>query len=267
MLTLSESSDDRRLMFDMDQLNSLGYGSTLVKTATLKIKLRQKNMFVYSSRLSLSQNIDDDTSTVVDTVDITTTSDQLFSVSFDVTDVVQAWIIDRKTQTGLTLNTDEFEIVRDEGEDCAIIVDAEFSLTRQRRSILPEYFDLEEESDDPQDCSATENKCCKDNMIVNFDEMEGFEFIVEPRQFNAYMCRGRCPARYKPLNDHSLLQSLLHIKQQKNLEQEDSVKVKRPCCVPSKLSSLPILHLDENDPSKLKVTLWHNIIVTECACA
>ena len=46
-----------------------------------------------------------------------------------------------------------------------------------------------------------------------------------------------------------------------------SSKIKRPCCNPSKFESIDILHLDEMDPTRLKVTHWKNIIVSECACA
>ena len=100
--------------------------------------------------------------------------------------------------------------------------------------------------------------------MVKFKDLQGFDFILEPTEFNAFMCRGKCPARFRPLNDHSLLQSLMHIKQQR--QEGGEGRVKRPCCVPAKLTSLPILHLDEENPAKLKVTVWKSIIVTECAC-
>ena len=102
-------------------------------------------------------------------------------------------------------------------------------------------------------------------MPVNIQELEGFGFIYQPRVFDAAFCGGSCPPRYHPLNDHSLLQSLIHMKQQRQ-EGNHQARVKRPCCVPAKLSSLPILHLDEENPTKLKVTVWKSIIVTECAC-
>ena len=39
-----------------------------------------------------------------------------------------------------------------------------------------------------------------------FRKLEGFSFIFQPEEFDASHCRGRCPPRYHPLNDHSLLQ-------------------------------------------------------------
>ena len=105
-------------------------------------------------------------------------------------------------------------------------------------------------------------------MTVKLRELEGFGFIMQPAEFDAFYCRGKCPARYLPRNDHSLLQSLLHLKSQREEEgASSSSKIKRPCCNPSKFESIDILHLDEMDPTRLKVTHWKNIIVSECACA
>ena len=68
------------------------------------------------------------------------------------------------------------------------------------------------------------SKCCSRPMKVNirfltkefshasgetktfFRKLEGFSFIFQPEEFDASHCRGRCPPRYHPLNDHSLLQ-------------------------------------------------------------
>ena len=105
-------------------------------------------------------------------------------------------------------------------------------------------------------------------MPVNVRELEGFGFIYQPAEFDAAFCAGKCPPRYHPLNDHSLLQSLMHIKSaRKAKEVGKRAKIKKPCCTPSKFENLDILHLDEIDPTKLRVTNWKNIIVSECAWA
>ena len=115
------------------------------------------------------------------------------------------------------------------------------------------------------DCSSRrDGRCCREDMEVDLAKLKGFEFIFEPRQFNAFMCAGRCPARFLPMNDHSLLQSLLHLQQGE--EDATAPRVKRPCCVPSQYESMNILHLDPEDSSKLRVTSWKSVIVTQCAC-
>ena len=43
-------------------------------------------------------------------------------------------------------------------------------------------------------------------------------------------------------------------------------RVPKPCCVGTKFRPLDILHVDDTNPTKLKVTRWKNVIVTECGC-
>ena len=265
-----DGSSNQKFVFDKKDFDKMGYEMNFVKVAELKFKLKRTSHFDFSPKITVSQIVLHDEETVIDTVDTSDNFDEVVDVTIDVTDTVQAWLLDPETQRGLTIQSEGFEIIRNETIAPSLTIDSDFSLTRQKRSLFPGFFHFEDDTDadTDQDCDATENKCCRDNMVVNLRELEGFNFILEPTEFNAYMCRGRCPARYRPMTDHSLLQSLMHIKnQQDDAVEFGSNKVKRPCCVPSKLSSLPILHLDEKNPSKLKVTTWKSVIVTECACA
>lgn len=99
--------------------------------------------------------------------------------------------------------------------------------------------------------------CCRRNMKVRFKDLPEFEFIEAPNEFNAYYCSGRCPPRFNPANEHALLQSLLKLQHKK--------KIPRPCCAPTALKGLHILHL--NTEGKLTTTYWDDMIVTECGCA
>ena len=269
---LNQETTNGLMTFDMHTFKDLEYGSTYVNSAQLKLKLKRTSHILLSKKISISQIIEGDEGTIVDSFTINNDFEEVDSVTFDVSDTIQAWYLDKESQKGLKLDADGFEVIVNEEESPMISVDSTLSLIRHRRSVG--LFQLKDDvipdADSSQDCDGAENRCCRSDMVVNLRELEGFNFILEPTQFNAFMCRGKCPARYKPLNDHSLLQSLMHIKHQH--EAVDAVdepmnRIKRPCCVSSKLSSLPILHLDENNPSKLKVTTWKSIIVTECACA
>lgn len=142
------------------------------------------------------------------------------------------------------------------------------------------------------------NKCCREQMRVVFAEIPGFDFIVEPKWFDAGLCRGRCPAKYNPATRHAFIQSLLWKQHNNNNnrggggrggggEQERTQgrsrrKVRhggnssgaktlqpppKPCCAPSKLDRLQIIHVDEMNPSSLKVTTWKEMAVVECACS
>ena len=107
-------------------------------------------------------------------------------------------------------------------------------------------------------------------MVVNLRKIAGFDFILQPIEFNAWQCRGGCPPRFNPAHDHSLLQSLMHVRAVEEARVRSSrgrPDVRRPCCAPSRLESLDILHLDDTDAGKLKITRWRNIVVGECACS
>lgn len=109
------------------------------------------------------------------------------------------------------------------------------------------------------ECKGQNKKCCRHEMTVIFKDLKGFEFIIQPKVFDAGYCKGRCPPRYNPAHHHALLQSLIW--------KEDRKKAPRPCCAPSKLTELEILYFDENDATKLKVSNWKNMKVLECACS
>lgn len=109
------------------------------------------------------------------------------------------------------------------------------------------------------DCTRDNQKCCRHPMDVVFKEIKGFEFIIQPKNFDAGYCRGRCPPRYNPAHHHAFLQSLIW--------KQDKSKAPRPCCAPSKLVELEVLHVDENDGTKMKVSTWSNMRVLDCACS
>lgn len=109
------------------------------------------------------------------------------------------------------------------------------------------------------DCNKENQKCCRHTMDVVFKEIKGFEFIIQPKNFDAGYCRGKCPPRYNPAHHHAVLQSLIW--------KQDRQRAPRPCCAPSKLVELEVLHVDEEDPSKLKVSKWSDMRVLECACS
>ncbi|CAD6239956.1 GSCOCG00002438001-RA-CDS, partial [Cotesia congregata] len=129
--------------------------------------------------------------------------------------------------------------------------------SRRRRSAHEQLMSLHKGR--RTECRDNNKKCCRHEMTVIFKDIKGFEFIVQPKNFDAGYCKGRCPPRYNPAHHHALLQSLIW--------KEDKRKAPRPCCAPSKLAELEILYFDENDPTKLKVSSWKNMRVLECACS
>ncbi|XP_050426074.1 uncharacterized protein LOC126836577 [Adelges cooleyi] len=138
------------------------------------------------------------------------------------------------------------------------------------------------------------NKCCREEMRVVFADIPGFDFIIEPKWFDAGLCRGRCPAKYNPATRHAFIQSLLWKQHAPRRQQQETEQAQRygrhrmrhggkrdggdsaaaqpppppkPCCAPSKLDRLQIVHIDELNPTNLKVTTWKEMAVVECACS
>ncbi|XP_055598610.1 uncharacterized protein LOC129748136 [Uranotaenia lowii] len=107
-------------------------------------------------------------------------------------------------------------------------------------------------------CTSNNKRCCRHPLLVDFRDLVGYDFIIQPKTFDAGFCRGRCPYKYNAANNHALIQSMLH-------EHKD-YNVPKPCCAPSKLESIDILHADPVNPQRLKVSTWINMRVTECAC-
>ncbi|KAH8318293.1 hypothetical protein KR074_003672 [Drosophila pseudoananassae] len=108
-------------------------------------------------------------------------------------------------------------------------------------------------------CYKLHQRCCRHQLDVVFKKIKGFEFILQPKVFDAGYCHGRCPPRHNPAHHHALLQSLIW--------QENHTRAPRPCCAPSKLDILEILHVDEENSDKLKISTWTDMQVVECACS
>ncbi|XP_058830400.1 uncharacterized protein LOC131689369 [Topomyia yanbarensis] len=133
---------------------------------------------------------------------------------------------------------------------------------REKRSKVQRYRPtMRDYLSPPKSTSCTPNnkRCCRHPLLVDFRDIEGFDFIIQPKIFDAGFCRGRCPLKFNPASHHALLQSLLH--------EHVKYDVPKPCCAPSRLDHIDVLHADPKNPQRLKVSTWSNMRVTECACS
>lgn len=108
-------------------------------------------------------------------------------------------------------------------------------------------------------CSRKNEKCCRRQLKVQFKELAGLDFVIQPKMFDAGYCEGTCPTAYNPAHEHAVLQG--------KLADLGKYNVPRPCCTPSILSDIDVLHVDEEDSTKLKVTTFKNMRVLQCACS
>lgn len=214
-------------------------------------------------RVQVYQVLDRQRTRLIDERDVFLVAGATKWVEFDVTKAVRNWIENSEQNLGLELHCAECKkrghhsILADDHRtpviNALITVD---SNVREKRSAEQTLF---YEKNRKTDCHNSNSKrCCRHKMDFDLTQL-GMDFIIQPKKFDGGICKGRCPPRYNAAHNHAVLQSLMW-KKNKNL-------TPRVCCAPSKLQHLEILTVDEDDPAKLTVKRWENMIVLECACS
>lgn len=102
-------------------------------------------------------------------------------------------------------------------------------------------------------------ECRREQLWVDFEKVGWNDWIVAPPGYDAYYCAGDCPAQFGDhLNttNHAIVQSLVH-------SVYPSV-IPKPCCVPTALTSISMLYLDENNKAVLKN--YPDMVVEGCGC-
>nr|XP_016851634.1 PREDICTED: bone morphogenetic protein 2 isoform X2 [Anolis carolinensis] len=100
--------------------------------------------------------------------------------------------------------------------------------------------------------------CKRHPLYVDFNDVGWNDWIVAPPGYSAYHCRGDCPF---PLADH--LNSTNHAIVQTLVNSVNS-KIPKACCVPTELSPISMLYLDENEKVVLKN--YQDMVVEGCGC-
>lgn len=101
--------------------------------------------------------------------------------------------------------------------------------------------------------------CARYNLYVDFSEVGWHEWIVAPHGYDAHYCQGQCLfplAEHLNATNHAIVQTLTN-SVQPNL-------VPSPCCVPTQLSSISMLYVDEHDLVVLKS--YPKMSVEACGC-
>uniref|UniRef100_A0A8D2MRZ7 TGF-beta family profile domain-containing protein n=1 Tax=Zonotrichia albicollis TaxID=44394 RepID=A0A8D2MRZ7_ZONAL len=95
-------------------------------------------------------------------------------------------------------------------------------------------------------------------LYVDFNDVGWNDWIVAPPGYSAFYCHGECPF---PLADH--LNSTNHAIVQTLVNSVNS-KIPKACCVPTELSAISMLYLDENEKVVLKN--YQDMVVEGCGC-
>ncbi|KFM66324.1 Bone morphogenetic protein 10, partial [Stegodyphus mimosarum] len=104
------------------------------------------------------------------------------------------------------------------------------------------------------------NPCRRKPLHVNFASINYDQWIIAPPSYEAFECSGRCSfpmsAHLTPTK-HAIIQTLMH-----SLEPK---QVSRACCVPTKLSSISVLYVDDDGVVTYKYD-YEDMVVAECGC-
>uniref|UniRef100_A0A667XWX1 TGF-beta family profile domain-containing protein n=1 Tax=Myripristis murdjan TaxID=586833 RepID=A0A667XWX1_9TELE len=103
--------------------------------------------------------------------------------------------------------------------------------------------------------------CQRVPLFVDFEEIGWSGWIISPRGYNAYQCKGSCPF---PLGEslratnHATVRSIMHALK---LSSDD---VGAPCCVPDRLQSISLLYFDDEENVVLKQ--YDDMVAVSCGC-
>lgn len=101
--------------------------------------------------------------------------------------------------------------------------------------------------------------CQRRPLYVDFAEVGWSDWIVAPHGYEAYYCQGDCPF---PLADH--LNGTNHAIVQTLVNSVNPAAVPKACCVPTQLTSISMLYLDEHNKVVLKN--YQDMMVLGCGC-
>ncbi|KAM3602567.1 uncharacterized protein V6R79_006370 [Siganus canaliculatus] len=211
-------------------------------------------------------------------------------VSFDVTETVREWLMNRASNLGLEISVHcpchtfnpNGDIIDNENE----VLEVKFKgvdgdeeqkrldldhLNKKKEQYLPHLIlmmipphRLDTQSTrrrkralDTNYCfSNAEESCCVRRLYIDFRRDLDWKWIHEPSGYDANYCSGPCPYLRSSDTTHSSLLSLYN-----TLNPEASAS---PCCVPQDLEPLTILYYSGRTP---KVEQLSNMIVKSCKCS
>ncbi|XP_009579490.1 PREDICTED: bone morphogenetic protein 2-like, partial [Fulmarus glacialis] len=129
----------------------------------------------------------------------------------------------------------------DDGRRGASLPMASFPDLQPQASILPAKMSVPKLTG-PRSTRSLDRlqPCQRHPLSVDFEEIGWSGWIISPRGYNAYHCKGSCPfplgENMRPTN-HATVQSIINA-----LKLSEGVS--SPCCVPDKLYSINLLYFD-----------------------
>ncbi|KAL8219764.1 UNVERIFIED_CONTAM: hypothetical protein K2H54_033193 [Gekko kuhli] len=125
-----------------------------------------------------------------------------------------------------------------------------------RRTLKPPAYRSQRKGLKPK--SKASVRCRRHRLFVDFKEVGWNDWIVAPSGYHAFYCSGECRfplADHMNTSSHAVVQTMLN---------SISPRVPRACCVPTELSPIAMLYLDQHDMVVLKT--YQDMVVEGCGC-
>ena len=223
-----------------------------------------------------STDFEDIISRIIDTQVIRDSDSAKKWFSFDVLPAVERWISDPSTNLGLcvTISHINGSRIRSEGDVVVKNLDAgpilvtysndmkEGVETKRSERVKSERVKRASGSGERHRKHRRKGRrdfCRRHPLYVDFSDVGWTDWIVAPPGYQAYFCSGECPY---PLDDH--LNTTNHAIVQTLVNSVSPTLVPRSCCIPTELSAISMLYVDENDKVVLKS--YQDMVVEGCGC-
>ncbi|XP_073484722.1 bone morphogenetic protein 2 [Aquarana catesbeiana] len=102
------------------------------------------------------------------------------------------------------------------------------------------------------------SSCRRHPLYVDFNDVGWNDWIVAPPGYHAFYCHGECPfplADHFNATNHAIVQTLVN---------SVNPSIPKACCVPTELSAISMLYLDENE--KVVLRNYQDMVVEGCGC-
>ena len=99
--------------------------------------------------------------------------------------------------------------------------------------------------------------CSKTDMIINTTAVGWSGWLIRPKTFNAYQCKGKCFKSIQNVVNHALLKALVH-------QKLGDAAAFKSCCVPTKMRPIPFLYYKE--AHRIVLHSFNDMVVEECGC-
>lgn len=185
--------------------------------------------------------------------------------SFDVTPAVQRWIGRKTKRHVLVLERGKMGV---KGTDLSILPKGTFGDVyllvysedeRHRRNRVKRAAKHRARKKSKRRHKGHRSNCRRHHLYVDFTEVGWNDWIVAPPGYDAHFCHGECPfplAEHLNATNHAVVQTLVN--------SVNPSAVPRACCVPTDLSPISMLYLDEYEKVVLKN--YENMVVEGCGC-